>query len=118
MVYTHSNNDTNNDHKIIHKSTAIATRPGSKTFVEDVYLYEVLSSTEWNFIDAFHPNRFINLSASNISAKIDSINMYETEVFPFPYPRSSEGIMTLARLRGMQIGVKYSEAFRLYRSLR
>lgn len=47
-VYTHSNTDTNKDHRIIFDSTIIATRPGSSavssSFVQALYLYEVLSS--------------------------------------------------------------------------
>jgi|10_taG_2_1085330.scaffolds.fasta_scaffold02480_3 LmbE family N-acetylglucosaminyl deacetylase len=117
-VYTHSNTDTNKDHRIIFESTRIATRPGSKTFVNDVYLYEVLSSTEWNFNDSFNPNIFMGLSESNIQKKIESINKYTTEISNWPYPRSTEGITTLAKYRGMQIGVSYAEAFKLFRSYR
>ena len=117
-VYTHSNTDTNKDHRIIFEATRIATRPSSKTFVKNVYLYEVLSSTEWNFNESFRPNLFIGLSESNIQKKINSVNMYITEVHSWPYPRSSEGIMTLAKYRGMQIGTLYSEAFKIFRSYR
>ncbi len=115
-VYTHSNTDTNKDHRIIFESTRIATRPGSKTFVNDVYLYEVLSSTEWNFDEPFNPNVFVGLSESNIQKKIDALSKYTTEISPWPYPRSAEGITTLAKYRGMQTGVSYAESFKLFRS--
>lgn len=115
-VFTHSNTDTNKDHRIIFESTIIATRPGSKTFVNDVYLYEVLSSTEWNFNHPFVPNNFIKLSELDLSKKIDSLKMYETEMGDWPYPRSEEGISTLAKYRGMQIGTPYAEAFEIFRS--
>ena len=115
-IYTHSNTDTNKDHRIIFESTRIATRPGSKTFVSDVYLYEVLSSTEWNFNHPFVPNNFIKLSELDLNKKIDSLKMYETEMGDWPYPRSEEGISTLAKYRGMQIGTPYAEAFEVFRS--
>ena len=115
-VFTHSNTDTNKDHRIIFESTIIATRPGSKTFVNDVYLYEVLSSTEWNFNHPFVPNNFIKLSELDLNKKIDSLKMYETEMGDWPYPRSEEGISTLAKYRGMQIGTSYAEAFEVFRS--
>jgi len=117
-IYTHSNTDTNKDHRIIFESTRIATRPGSKTFVDDVYLYEVLSSTEWNFDESFNPNIFMELSEIDLNKKIESINMYITEVSLWPYPRSDEGIETLAKYRGMQIGTPYAESFKLFRSKR
>tara|TARA_R100001443_G_scaffold115277_1_gene132672 strand:+ start:650 stop:1336 length:687 start_codon:yes stop_codon:yes gene_type:complete len=117
-IYTHSDIDTNKDHRIIFESTRIATRPGSKTFVNDVYLYEVLSSTEWSFTESFNPNIFVELSEDNIENKIKSMNMYSTEIADWPYPRSDEGIKTLAKYRGMQIGTQYAESFKLLRSRR
>lgn len=117
-VYTHSNTDTNKDHRIIFESTRIATRPGSKTFVKDVYLYEVLSSTEWNFNELFKPSVFVELSKSNVESKVTAFDFYSSERKEFPYPRCEKGIKTLANYRGMQIGTEYSEAFELFRSRR
>ena len=34
----------------------------------------------------------------------------------FPHPRSLLGIKTLSMYRGMQIGAKYAEAFKIIRS--
>ena len=117
-IYTHSNTDTNKDHRIIFESTRIATRPGSKTFVSDVYLYEVLSSTEWNFDEAFKPNVFVGLSETHITKKVNAFDFYCSEKKEFPYPRCEKGIRTLANYRGMQIGTEYAEAFQLFRSYR
>ena len=117
-IYTHSNSDVNRDHRIVFESTRIATRPGSKHFVKEVFLYEVLSSTEWNFNDSFEPNVFVKLSEENLRTKINSFNFYSTEKKEFPYPRSDEGIKTLAKYRGMQIGTRYAEAFKLFRGVK
>lgn len=115
-IYTHSNTDANKDHNVVFESTRIATRPGAKTFVKEVYMYEVLSSTEWGFCESFTPNVFMELSSNNIENKIKAMNMYTTEINDWPYPRSDKGIKTLAKYRGMQIGVKYAESFKLLRS--
>ena len=121
-VYTHSNTDTNKDHRIIFESTRIATRPGScalsDSFINEVYLYEVLSSTEWNFDEVFKPNVFIGLSESNVEKKVKSLGMYDTEINSWPHPRSAEGIKTQAKYRGMQVGTNYAESFILFRSYR
>ena len=117
-VYTHSINDANIDHKIVYESTRIATRPGASSPVREVYSYEVLSSTEWNFNDTFKPNVFVGLSADNLSKKIKAFKFYSSEQKKFPYPRSDKGITTLANYRGMQIGEQYAEAFQLVRSKR
>ena len=57
-VFTHSLNDANSDHRISFQSTVMSTRPGVLNTVRDVYSYEVLSSTEWNFGSSFTPNFF------------------------------------------------------------
>lgn len=114
-IFTHSKNDANNDHKIIYKSSIIATRPGSKFLVKNLFTYEILSSSEWNFGDSFLPNYFVELSEFDIRKKIDSMMEYKTEILQYPYPRSEEGIITLAKLRGMQSFCQYAEAFKSIR---
>ena len=54
IIFTHSENDTNNDHRVIYKSTMMATRPGIFKSLELVMSYEVLSSSEWNFSEPSH----------------------------------------------------------------
>lgn len=117
-VFTHSHEDTNNDHLIVHRATQMATRPGAKTCVEKVYAYEVLSSTEWRFTKTFSPNYFESLSEKNIKEKWLALKEYISETKEFPYPRSKEGIFTLAKYRGIQSANNYAEAFKLIRQIR
>jgi LmbE family N-acetylglucosaminyl deacetylase len=116
-VFTHSFEDTNNDHMIVHRATQIATRPGSKTFVEKVFAYEVLSSSEWRFTHTFSPNYFESLSEKDIQNKWLALREYESEIKEFPYPRSEEGIFSLAKYRGLQSANPYAEAFILIRQI-
>ena len=114
-VFTHSLSDCNNDHKIIYNSSLMATRPVPKNKVINLYSFEILTSSEWNFENQFQPNYFLKLDDDDLKMKIDTINMYKSEIKEYPFPRSSEGIKTLAMFRGMQVGVKYAEAFKLIR---
>lgn len=116
-IFTHSFDDTNNDHLIVHRATQMATRPGSKIFVGNVYAYEVLSSSEWRFTHTFSPNYFEGISENDVTNKWLALKEYHTEVGEFPYPRSMEGIFTLAKYRGMQSNCEYSEAFQLIRQI-
>ena len=116
-VFTHSFEDTNNDHIIVHRATQIATRPGSGTFVEKVYTYEVLSSSEWRFTHTFSPNYFESLSKKDVRNKWSALAEYESEIKEYPYPRSEEGIFSLAKYRGLQSGNAYAEAFKLIRQI-
>ena len=113
-VFTHWANDANTDHRKVHDATIIATRPYS-SFVEIVLCYEVLSSTEWNFNKSFCPNAFYELSETDVKSKCQNTQEYYTECKEWPYPRSDEGITTLAKMRGMQAGYKYAEAFQIMR---
>ena len=117
ILFTHSDKDANNDHLIVHKSTIMATRPGAKYFVPKLYSYEVLSSTEWKFTSAFNPNYFETLNEMNLKLKWNALKEYKSEIKPFPYPRSFDGIMTLSNFRGMQCNSIYAEAFEVIREI-
>jgi len=117
IVFTHSNKDVNNDHMIIHKSTIMATRPGAKFFVPKVYAYEVLSSSEWKFTESFKPNYFEQLNELDLLNKWDALKEYESEIKPFPYPRSYEGLKVLSNYRGIQCNCEYAEAYEIIREI-
>ncbi len=113
IVLTHSDVDSNKDHHKVLDSTIIATRPGSG--VEQVMSYEVLSSTEWGFKKSFNPNFFLKLDKKNIKDKVKAFSFYKSEIKDSPYPRSKTAIQTLAKMRGVQSGNEYAEAYNLIR---
>ena len=119
-IYTHHGGDLNIDHVITHRAVMTAVRPMKECMVEDVYAYEIASSTEWSFQQfqpVFKPNVFINIT-DTIDAKIAAMQYYENEIRLFPHPRSPEALRINARRWGSVIGVEYAEAFELIRSLR
>lgn len=117
-IFSHSEYDANNDHRIVFRSLIISTRPVKKTnTVKAVYSFEILSSTEWNFTNPFEPNFFEELSYEDINKKWLALAAYETEIKDYPFPRSYDGIETLAKFRGMQAGVHFAEAFKLIRKI-
>ena len=118
ILFTHDPHDVNNDHRIIFRSTIMSTRPQSKTSVKTLLSYEVPSSSECGFDlnGQFNPNVFIEISKSDLLNKYNALSKYESEINPFPFPRSYEGIKTYSNFRGMQAGVKYAEAFSLIRT--
>lgn len=114
-VLTHSEHDVNNDHRIVFRSTIIATRPTGAHIVDRVLSYEVPSSSEWTFTKSFNPNVFEELTENQLIEKCDSLSIYESEIKSYPFPRSYEGIKALAMVRGMQSGLCMAEAFYLVR---
>ena len=45
-------------------------------------------------------------------------DMVGGEIFPYPHPRSYEGLIALSRCRRMQTGVEFSETYRVIRSIK
>jgi LmbE family N-acetylglucosaminyl deacetylase len=119
IIYTHHFGDLNIDHRITAKAVETATRPLNGTSVREVYAFETLSSTEWSFADPnhyFHPNYFVDIE-NTLQWKIEALNAYSAEVREFPHPRSPEVLMSLAKVRGAQAGLKVAEAFSLIRKI-
>ena len=115
-ILTHSSRDLNNDHRIVYKSTMMATRPGAFNSIKSIFSYEVLSSSEWAYLNTFKPNYFIEIAEHDLEKKWNALSLYQTEVRPFPFPRSYEGLKAQAMQRGMQSGFRYAESFQLVRT--
>ena len=115
VVYTHNISDMNHDHRIVAEATMIACRPKPESTVDELYFYEVPSSTDWTFSQvqpAFQPTSYVDISEF-IQAKQSALARYTTETYNFPDARSIEAMTTLAKYRGFQVGFEYAEAFRL-----
>ena len=117
IVFTHSEVDANRDHQITYQATIIATRPDVSDSIKMVASYEIPSSTEWAFSDAFSPNFFISLEERHIVTKWRALEHYGDEMRRYPFPRSEEGIKTLSKYRGMQTGKQFAEAFKIIRCM-
>jgi len=118
-IFTHTSVDLNIDHEIVSRAVITATRPKPNFCVKNIYLFETLSSTEWNFNfkkKSFNPNFFVDITKS-INIKIKAAKEYKKEIDSWPNPRSINGIKNLAKYRGQSVGVKYAEAFYLFRKI-
>lgn len=119
-VYIPFYGDMHTDHYMVANNVMVALRPIVAPFVKNIYAYETLSETGWNFPTpdkAFIPNVYSDISAY-IDKKVDAMKMYNTKIMKNPHPRSEEGIRALAKYRGGTIGVEFAEAFMCIRSIR
>lgn len=119
VVFIPFGGDINKDHKIIFEASLVALRPNLESSVKKVYCYEVLSETEWakpaqKIEDVFMPNYYEDVF-DYLEDKIKAMECYKSEVRDYPHPRSLEGIKILAQKRGLESGLKLSEAFMLIR---
>ena len=117
IIFTHYENDLNIDHQITYKAVITATRPMQNEPVKEIYSFEILSSTEWNYPLSFSPDTFFDIS-STIELKLEAMSKYKSELCSFPHPRSLNGIKLNAQYNGMKVGKSYVESFTCVRCIR
>jgi LmbE family N-acetylglucosaminyl deacetylase len=111
IVYTTPNHDLNLDHKIVHNSTLVATRPLSG--VKEILSYEIPGVVK----KPNRPNLFEDITIE-LDYKIKAMKCYKSELNQYPHPRSLKAIENLSIQRGIESGVKNAEAFQIIRSVR
>ena len=119
LLFIPFNGDVHLDHRLVFESALVAARPNSTQQVQAIYAYETLSETNWNaalLTPGFLPNTYFDISAF-LEVKLEAMNIYQTQLKPFPHERSLETIRALARLRGATVGFEAAEAFVLIRSV-
>jgi LmbE family N-acetylglucosaminyl deacetylase len=120
VIYTHHYGDLNIDHTITYKAVLTATRPISGVhYPRKILSFEVLSSTEWNQQHQamiFTPNIYVDISET-VEKKLRAMKCYTSEIRQYPHPRSLQGINIHAQKRGLEVGLKFAEAFYLIRDI-
>lgn len=120
VVYVPHFGDMQMDHAKTVEAVMVAVRPKGAHRVQLVYAYETLSETEWNVphsANAFIPNVFVDIS-EYLDTKLEAMRCYQSQLGPFPDPRSLEAVEALAKLRGSTMNAKAAEAFMLIREYR
>jgi LmbE family N-acetylglucosaminyl deacetylase len=102
LVFLPSVNDLHQDHSTV-------SVEGIRAFKDTAVLgYEI----PWNNIE-FHTEAFISLSEENIDRKVFALDAYNSQ--KGRSYANEEFVRSLARMRGVQIGVRYAEAFEVIR---
>lgn len=117
IIFTHYENDLNIDHQLTYKAVITATRPMKDECVKEIYSFEILSSSEWNYPLSFSPDTFFDISTT-IDLKIKAMKEYKSELCEYPHPRSLEGIKLNSRYHGMRVGKNNIEAFKTIRRIK
>ena len=117
IIFTHYENDLNIDHKITYQAVITATRPIENESVKEIYSFEILSSTEWQYPISFSPDVFFDIQ-DTVELKLNAMRCYKSELCIYPHPRSLEGIELNAKYNGMRVGKNYVEAFKSVRVIK
>ncbi|WP_048314272.1 PIG-L deacetylase family protein, partial [Crocosphaera watsonii] len=94
IIYTHHCGDLNIDHRRVHQAVITAARPLPDSSTKTLLFFEIPSSTEWQIPGSgpsFFPNWFVDIS-STLSLKIQALETYNSEMRPYPHPRSFKAV--------------------------
>ena len=106
IVFTPSGHDVHQDHQVLHMESLRAFRDSS------IYGYELPR----NHLE-YHNQGFCILEERHVVKKLDMLSCYKSQ---FELNRSyfeADFVMSLARVRGVQVGSYLAESFEVYRSI-
>ena len=109
VVYCQFGGDANRDHELLFRAALVATRP-LEPFIEAVYAFDTASSTEWGYPRSFVPDTWVDISTT-LEQKLCAMACYESEVRPYPHPRSLEALRHRAHAWGNQCCMEAAEVF-------
>jgi LmbE family N-acetylglucosaminyl deacetylase len=115
LVYCQYGGDVNRDHHILFQAILVATRP-TETCIEGVYAFDTASSTEWAYPRTFVPDTWVDISTT-LDAKLAAMACYESELRPYPHPRSLQALEYRARAFGNQVCMEAAEVFMTVRKV-
>ena len=110
IIYVHYGNDLNKDHQIVFEAAMVALRP-KNVFIETIYSFYIVGSSEWNYPRSFEPDTWIGFDEKVMQKKLKAFECYETELCEYPNPRSVNALVNLAKSTGNQCCMEYAEAF-------
>lgn len=114
IVYCHCGTDLNKDHRVVFEAALVALRP-KQEFIETIYSFYTVGSTEWNYPISFNPDTWIGFDQEIMNIKKTAFSEYLTEVCDYPNPRSTEALINMAKFTGNQCCMEYAEAFETIR---
>ena len=116
ILLTHNPSEVNVDHRITFEAVEVACRPTRNFIPPQIYTFEIPCSGSWTFDTSFKPNVFVEVT-DYWDEKLAAWACYEGEDRPFPFPRSVEGLRTIAQYRGLMSNLHLAEAFRMVRMI-
>lgn len=119
-VYIPHRGDMQLDHQLVVDAAMVAVRPRGNCYPKRVYAYETLSETGWNIpntVNEFIPTVYEDIS-DTLAAKLEAMNVFRSQLAPFPAARSIGAIEALAKYRGATVNVTAAEAFSLVREVK
>ncbi len=117
-IYLPHEGDLHRDHQLTFQCALVASKPILSPFVKRIISYEALSETEQSsqYTNRFIPNYYINIT-EELEKKKQALSLYQSELRPYPHPRSPEAVEIKAKARGIEIGVEAAETFMIIKQI-
>jgi len=118
IVATPYHSDFNQDHRSATQAVFAATRPApddQKPLQKTILGFESVITADWWDTTPRHMNMFISLNDKDLSVKILSLKLYQSQIRNGAHTRSPSAIKNLAHFRGIQSGTTAAEAYHSYR---
>lgn len=119
VVYTHFPGDVNIDHERVARATWVACRPYVVPRLRRLAVFDTASSTEWGWPmggTAFTPTLFVEIT-DFLETKLAAMACYESELRPYPHPRSLRALRERAAYWGSRVGFAAAEPFQVLREV-
>ncbi|MCL1139595.1 PIG-L deacetylase family protein [Shewanella pneumatophori] len=119
QVLTVYRNDAHSDHEIVFDAVMSATKSFRYPFIKRILVYETMSETDFGMKPedgGFRPNVYVDIDGF-LTKKLDILEIFESEVSQFPFPRSRKALESLAYVRGSQCNAEAAEAFMLIKEI-
>jgi len=102
IIYTHHGGDLNVDHRRVLEAVLTACRPQPSVRVDEIYSFEVASSTAWygsSLAEGFEPHCYVDIT-DQLERKLEALQAYQQEMRDFPHARSLKALEHQAHWRG------------------
>ncbi len=110
--------DIHSDHRVTFDAIMSASKSFRYPFVKKILCYETISETDFNLHPekVFFPNYYVDITKF-FKKKLETLNLYDTEMGQHPFPRSTTNVKALATKRGSQANFNFAEAFVLLKEI-
>lgn len=113
IVYIPNRSDAHSDHRTVFSAIMACSKSFRYPFIEQILMCEVISETDFApqlIENVFVPNYFVDIT-KEFPRKKQILELFESELLPYPLTRNQSTMEALNRYRGSLINTDYAEAF-------
>jgi LmbE family N-acetylglucosaminyl deacetylase len=119
-IFVPFKNDIHSDHTITFECAMACSKWFRRPELKEILVYETVSETDIATainLPTFTPNLYENVTQT-FEEKMAIMDIYQSEMAEFPFPRSRQAIEALAMKRGAECGYLRAEAFMILKQFR